>query len=164
MSKLQTCPARQRPGGSRHPERCPSPADPEALGQDILEIATGLRSHLTRALAPAGLSYEAFRMLAELDRPDGSWGPGPRTPAMQSGPAATRAEILTRLEADGLIRAVDGAPHPEGVGLTDLGVVRLAEVSEQWERTTADFMSALGPTERAALGRLLGRGRDRGAP
>jgi DNA-binding MarR family transcriptional regulator len=123
----------------------------------VLEVADRLHERVAKALAPAGLSYEAYRVLVHLGRSKDALDVGGLASACQGG-GSTVTEILAGLETEGLVRVVAGG---QGRGtraqLTELGLARACDASKRLHRTAAEFASVLDASERASLGRLFGR-------
>jgi DNA-binding MarR family transcriptional regulator len=129
----------------------------DATGLAVLEAADRLHGRVAKALAPAGLSYEAYRVLAHLARSKDALDVYRLASVGRRG-GSTVVEILNALEAEGLVRVVDGGQGRNArAQVTDLGVARAYNGSKQLDRTAAEFASALDAPDRAALGRLFGR-------
>jgi DNA-binding MarR family transcriptional regulator len=119
----------------------------------FLKVAGRLHARVEEALAPLGMTYRQYRLLASLEH-GGERGAPWRAPWM--APAGAD-DPTVELEERGLV-----ARTPHGVGstrleLTPSGAASVEAASDRLRDVVVEFGAPLGRLEEADLDRLLGR-------
>ena len=132
-------------------------AAPSDLGFLSNRLARLLRMHLSREVAPLGLTATQVAVVLTLG------GPDRRTMSDLAGRIGidrpTMSGVVERLARDGWL---DSAPNPADgrsrlVGLTARGLASLPELADASARTTQNASVGLTDQERTALVSLLNR-------
>jgi DNA-binding MarR family transcriptional regulator len=143
--------ARKRPSAKRT-------AGADRLLFALMHVARGLEHQLEEALESVGLSIAKHGVLAQLA--------AAREPLTLSELADRNScvrsnitQLVDRLETEGLVRRIDDATDRRMIRavLTPAGIERQAAGAEQVRAAEAAFVASMGPTDRAALTRVLAR-------
>jgi len=120
---------------------------------EVLEVADRLYERVAQALAPGGLTFAAYELLAQLREAKGPVRVDDFADAHGCA-LATVLDVLHRLEAEGLVAMQADRLVAE---LTPLGSARVLDCSRRLHAPLAEFAAAFDARERVALSRLLRR-------
>ncbi|HEY4130789.1 MAG TPA: MarR family transcriptional regulator [Gemmatimonadaceae bacterium] len=131
-------------------------AKPGQAISSILHAAHALEAKVESTLGAVGLSMPKFSVLSELV----ATGQALSLSELANRLSCVRSnmtQLVDRLEADGLVRRVNCPEDRRSVKaeITDLGREKQAAGQAAYARLDAEFGSAVGPTERNALEKML---------
>ena len=122
----------------------------------LLHAAHALEDRLEERLAAVGLSTPKFSVLSALvssDKPLSLSDLASRLSCVRSN----MTQLVDRLEADELVKRVHDPADRRAVkaAITDLGRERQAAGAAEVARLHQEFSASVGPSDRAALQRML---------